>query len=65
MKAWWKSKTLWFNFLSAFVPVLETYVGLLTPILGAQATVLYITVIIFGNVALRFVTTTKLSDHDE
>lgn len=56
---------MWFNFLSAFVPVLETYVGLLTPILGAQATVLYITVIIFGNVALRFVTTTKLSDHDE
>lgn len=62
MKAWYKSKTIWFNLLSASVPVLETYLALFTPLLGTTATTLYIAIVILGNIALRFVTETKLTD---
>ena len=65
MKVWYKSKTVWFNFLSAAIPVLESYLALFTPLLGDDATRMYIAIIILGNIMLRFTTTTKLGDHDE
>jgi hypothetical protein len=60
MKKWYKSKTLWFNLLSAIVPVLETQFTLFSGSFGESATQIYIVSIIVGNIMLRFVTEHKL-----
>jgi hypothetical protein len=65
MKAWYKSKTVWFNILSGILPVMEAQFAFFAPYFGEMAVQLYITAIIMGNIALRFVTVTKIGDHDE
>jgi len=51
MKKWWQSKTVWFNVGSALVLIGNEIAGKLIPTEYAT------TVVLVGNVILRFVTT--------
>ena len=56
-KAWWKSKTIWFNVLSAIAFVIG---GILTQGIFSDpiATKIFAVVLILVNLGLRFVTDT-------
>ena len=57
MKKWYRSRTLWINFLLAMGVVLEANFGLLQALLGPKAYLAGMTVIAGGNFLLRFATT--------
>jgi len=60
MKAWWKSKTLWFNMLVAFGAAAESQLGLLRPFVGEAGYVTLVMMVPAINVGLRFISTTGL-----
>ena len=61
MKAWYRSKTMWFNIISALLVALEGYVGMLAVHFGPDAMQVVVGVIVVGNMALRAATTTAVS----
>ena len=59
VKAWYKSKTVWFNMALGAVGVLEASTGSLKPLLGDQYGLVMIGVAMVG-MMLRTVSTTQL-----
>lgn len=56
-KVWWKSKTLWLQFLATIVAFLVTSLEPLRPYMTPEAFGVFVVVMGLVNVALRFVTT--------
>lgn len=56
MKAWFKSRTLWFNCLSAFFVVIEANSEIIKPYLEPKHYLLAIGLFAAINAALRFAT---------
>lgn len=56
-KAWWKSKTLWFNVAIGVGTVLEAHIGLLSEQLGPNRYLGVMCLIAAANIVLRYVTT--------
>ena len=59
-KRWWKSRTLWLNFILAMSTVFEAHFGLLQAALGQHAYLFGMTMIAGVNFLLRFATTQPL-----
>lgn len=57
VKAWWKSKTLWFNTAVAIGTVVEANVGVLQSSVGPKAYVALAGLVAGVNFVLRFATT--------
>lgn len=60
-KPWYESKTVWLNFVAAFLAALEGTTGALQPILGEHAMAVIATLLPPLNIALRTVTNQPLS----
>jgi len=60
MKAWWKSKTLWFNALCAALVAVEATFGAFQSVLAGNVYATISVVLAVGNAILRIVTTQAL-----
>ena len=63
-RAWWKSWTLWINFVCLVLAQAETQLGLLREVLPINAYVLIALVLPPLNMALRVITTAPLGKQD-
>ncbi len=61
-KAWWHSRTLWFNGLCAMLAAAEAGFGLLQPLLHVNAYAALAFALPLGNAVLRVLTTRPLGD---
>ena len=59
-KAWWKSRTLWFNVMVAMLAAAETVFGVLQPIFGGKSFAALTFALTVGNAGLRVITTMGL-----
>jgi hypothetical protein len=55
-KPWWRSKTVWFNLLSAFAVAAEAAFSLLQPLLAQNTYAVISFAIVAGNIVLRKLT---------
>lgn len=58
MKAWWQSKTIWFNAIALVIAVADALQGFLYL---ADFHEIFASVVTVGNIILRFVTTQGIS----
>ena len=61
MKAWWKSRTLWFNLIMAGLTTAEASTGMLQAVLPANAYGVLCFVLAVGNAMLRIVSSQALA----
>jgi hypothetical protein len=61
MKAWWKSKVLWFNAIVSGLVALEATFSALQTLLPTNIYAIAVTVLALGNAILRIITTQGIS----
>jgi hypothetical protein len=61
MKAWWKSKVLWFNAIVSGLVALEATFSALQSLLPTNVYAIAVTVLAVGNAVLRIITTQGLT----
>ena len=61
MKAWWKSKVLWFNAIVSGLVALEATFSALQSLLPTNTYAIAVTVLAVGNAVLRIITTQGLT----
>lgn len=64
-KAWWKSRTLWLNFIALLLAAAESQVGLLREVLPINLYALMAIALPAVNMLLRVATTTPLGRKDQ
>jgi hypothetical protein len=60
-KAWYKSKTVWFNAASAALVAIESSIHVLQDVLGPAAYLPIVGIVAAGNIILRTVSTGKIT----
>lgn len=60
-KAWYKSKTVWFNAASAALVAVESSIHVLQDVLGPAAYLPIVGLVAAGNIILRTVSTGKIT----
>jgi hypothetical protein len=60
-KPWYASRTIWFNGVAGVVAAAESSMGMLQPVLGANAYAALTFIVLVGNALLRAVTTQPIT----
>lgn len=60
-KVWWKSKTVWFNFIMGLLPIVIDNLAVLKSALPDNVYGIILFTAIAGNAILRFVTSQRLA----